>query len=256
MGWEYLWILLIVSAVLCAVGFYKYVYFLSIGYGFAVAGIGAALMILFGGQMRAVGFAQCILFILYGARLSGFLLAREIRSAGYRKTLTEATAQEKGMPFFVKAVIWVFVSILYVAQTSPVFFRQYNGAQDAILPWIGAAICACAIAVEAAADAQKSAQKAKNPNMELLFEDAVDKLDLLLLGQLRRIFGFLDSSFTGRVLVGSLRVAHRGGRYAQRSAALENRLCILCHYAISSFSIKRGGVWEDGSHCEEWELRP
>ena len=50
MGWEYLWILLIVSAVLCAVGFHKYVYFLSIGYGFAVAGIGAALMILFGGQ--------------------------------------------------------------------------------------------------------------------------------------------------------------------------------------------------------------
>ena len=165
MGWEYLWILLIVSAVLCAVGFYKYVYFLSIGYGFAVAGIGAALMILFGGQMRAVGFAQCILFILYGARLSGFLLAREIKSAGYRKTMNEATAGGKNMPVFVKAAIWIFVSVLYVAQTSPVFFRQYNGAQDAVLPWVGAAICACAIAVEAAADAQKSAQKAKNPSM-------------------------------------------------------------------------------------------
>ena len=37
MGWEYLWILAVVSAVLCAVGFYKFVYFLSIGYGFAIA---------------------------------------------------------------------------------------------------------------------------------------------------------------------------------------------------------------------------
>jgi steroid 5-alpha reductase family enzyme len=165
MGWQYLWILLIVSAVLCAVGFYKYVYFLSIGYGFAVAGIGAALMILFGAQMQPVHFVQCILFILYGARLSGFLLAREIKSAGYRKTMNEATAGGKNMPVFVKAAIWIFVSILYVAQTSPVFYRQYNGAQDAVLPWIGILICVCAIAVESAADAQKSAQKAKNPKM-------------------------------------------------------------------------------------------
>ena len=37
MEWGLLGILLAVSAVLCAVGFYKFVYFLSIGYGFAVA---------------------------------------------------------------------------------------------------------------------------------------------------------------------------------------------------------------------------
>ena len=38
MPWNLLGILLAVCAVLCAVGFYKFVYFLSIGYGFAVAG--------------------------------------------------------------------------------------------------------------------------------------------------------------------------------------------------------------------------
>lgn len=37
MPWSLLGILLIVCAVMCAVGFYKFVYFLSIGYGFAVA---------------------------------------------------------------------------------------------------------------------------------------------------------------------------------------------------------------------------
>lgn len=47
MGWEYLWILAVVSAALCAVGFYKFVYFLSIGYGFAIAGLGVAILILF-----------------------------------------------------------------------------------------------------------------------------------------------------------------------------------------------------------------
>ena len=46
MGWEFLWIILIVCAVLCAVGFYKFVYFLSIGYGFAVAGGGIAVLVM------------------------------------------------------------------------------------------------------------------------------------------------------------------------------------------------------------------
>lgn len=165
MGWEYLWILAVVAAVLSAVGFYKFVYFLSIGYGFAVAGIGAALMIMFGSQMQLVHYLQCILFILYGARLSGFLLYREIKNAAYRKTLAEATTSEKTMPIFVKAFIWLWVSVLYVAQTCPVFYRQYNGATDTLLPWIDVAISAVALIIETLADSQKSAQKAKNPDM-------------------------------------------------------------------------------------------
>ena len=54
MGWEYLWILAVVSAALCAVGFYKFVYFLSIGYGFAIAGLGVAILILFRQQAAFV----------------------------------------------------------------------------------------------------------------------------------------------------------------------------------------------------------
>ena len=47
MPWTLLGILLAVCAVLCAVGFYKFVYFLSIGYGFAVAGGGLAIFIMY-----------------------------------------------------------------------------------------------------------------------------------------------------------------------------------------------------------------
>ncbi len=165
MGWQYLWILAAAAAVLCAVGFYKFVYFLSIGYGFAVAGIGAVMMILFAPTMQPVSFIQCALFILYGARLSGFLLVREIKNAAYRKTLTEATTSEKPMPVFVKAAIWISVSALYVAQTSPVFYRVYNGASDVVLPYIGAAISFVALLIETLADKQKSDQKTQNPDM-------------------------------------------------------------------------------------------
>ena len=47
MPWSLLGILLAVCAVACAVGFYKFVYFLSIGYGFAVAGGGIAILIMY-----------------------------------------------------------------------------------------------------------------------------------------------------------------------------------------------------------------
>jgi steroid 5-alpha reductase family enzyme len=165
MGWNDLGLLYVVAAVLCMVGFYKYVYFLSIGYGFAVAGIGIALLVMFPAAAGPLHLVQCLLFAVYGARLSGFLLVREIKNAAYRKTLKAVTKDEKTMPVFVKAAIWICVSALYVAQTSPVFYRLYNQAADSALPWIGCLISASGILLEALADKQKSAQKAKNPDM-------------------------------------------------------------------------------------------
>ena len=94
-----------------------------------------------------------------------FLLYREIKNAAYRKTLAEATTAEKGMPVFVKACIWIFVTVLYVAQVSPVFYRQYNGVGDTLLPWIGVIISIAALIIESLADKQKSQQKAKRPDM-------------------------------------------------------------------------------------------
>ena len=74
MPWNLLGILFIVCAVLCAVGFYKFVYFLSIGYGFAIAGGGITILILYLITPTATPLVlivlQTILFVLYGARLS------------------------------------------------------------------------------------------------------------------------------------------------------------------------------------------
>ena len=117
----YFWllILLIVCAILCAVGFYKFVYFLSIGYGFAVAGGGIAIFIislangwLNSTPMLIFAIAQMLLFVAYGARLSGFLLYRELKSAQYRKTLKEVTNDEKKMPIFVLIVVLCWVQVV------------------------------------------------------------------------------------------------------------------------------------------------
>ena len=169
MPWSLLGILLAVCAALCAVGFYKFVYFLSIGYGFAVAGGGIAVLImaLVNGTEAPIWvlLIQAALFLAYGIRLSGFLLVREIKNAAYRKTLKEATGDEKKMPFFVLFTIWVCVAVLYTAQVSPMLFRYSNGATDIIVPIVGFAISILGLVLETVADNQKSAQKKERPEM-------------------------------------------------------------------------------------------
>lgn len=173
MPWGLLGILFCVCAVMCAVGFYKFVYFLSIGYGFAVAGGGIAVFIMYLVNPTEtplfIVLLQLVLFIAYGARLSGFLLARELKNASYRKTdVAKSTLDkksEKKMPVFVLITIWLAVSVLYVAQVSPMLFRIVNNSTDTVLPLIGMAVSVFGIILESVADSQKSAQKKVRPDM-------------------------------------------------------------------------------------------
>ena len=166
-NWSHLGIFFGLSLLVCLCGFKKYVYFMSIGYGFSVAVIGAAMAVL--GLMGSYGpltlahYVQFALFIIYGFRLSGFLLIREIKNAAYRKTLAEATGSE--VPVFVKFFMWLTMGVLYVSQTSGVAFRLFNEAGSSAIQWVGIAISAFGIGLEAIADKQKSAQKAKRPDM-------------------------------------------------------------------------------------------
>lgn len=170
MGWAYLAIIFGVCALCCAVGFKKFVWFLSIGYGFAIAGGAITILILalvngWTGNVLWLLILQTLLFIAYGARLSGFLLYRELNNKAYRKTLNEDAGGDKKMPIFVLAVIWLVVAVLYTAQVSPVFYRYFNGRTDIVVPIVGMVISVCGILLETLADKQKSAQKKENPNM-------------------------------------------------------------------------------------------
>ncbi|MBQ4042673.1 MAG: DUF1295 domain-containing protein, partial [Clostridia bacterium] len=173
MPWSLLSILLIVCAAACAVGFYKFVYFLSIGYGFAVAFGGVAVLIMYLINPTAtplwIVLVQTALFIAYGVRLSGFLLVREFKNATFKKTDvakdTLAKNGEKKMPVFVLAAIWITVSVLYVAQVSPMLFRYDNAMTDTVVPLVGFAISVFGLILESIADKQKSAQKKERPDM-------------------------------------------------------------------------------------------
>ena len=158
---------------MCAVGFYKFVYFLSIGYGFAIAGGGIAVLIMYLVNPTAtplwIVLVETALFIAYGVRLSGFLLVRELKNVSFRKTDvakdTLAKNNEKKMPIFVLATIWIVVAILYTTQVSPMLFRVVNESTDVVVPVIGFAISIFGLVLETVADNQKSAQKKERPDM-------------------------------------------------------------------------------------------
>ena len=58
-------VMFVVALVFSSIGFKKYVWFISIGYGFAVAAIGAALLVAGCGQLSAGMVCACVLFIVY-----------------------------------------------------------------------------------------------------------------------------------------------------------------------------------------------
>ena len=173
MEWSLLGILYAVCAVMCAVGFYKFVYFLSIGYGFAVAGGGITALIIYFVDPSAtptwIVLVQAALFVAYGARLSGFLLVRELKSVSFRKTDVAKDTLEKNdgkkMPVFVMFFIWIIVAALYVAQVSPMLFRFRNASEDFVVPVVGFAVSVIGLVIETIADRQKSAQKKVRPDM-------------------------------------------------------------------------------------------
>lgn len=162
-----IWILLAVSALCCAVGFYKYVYFISIGYGFTIAGCGIAMLIMFsrsGGSSMTWGMlAACILFIVYGCRLSGYLLYREFKQKSYTEHMKGEIKSGDSMGAGVKAALWISCAVLYVLMVSPVFYRLTNGDGTDALTVIGLLFMAGGIVMETSSDVSKSLQKRKKP---------------------------------------------------------------------------------------------
>ena len=80
----HLLIVFLTALIIASVGFIMYVYFFSVGYGFSIAGIGIVLLIMLRANITPATLIMCLLFIIYGARLGGYLLYRELKSTAGR----------------------------------------------------------------------------------------------------------------------------------------------------------------------------
>ena len=155
------WLLFAAAMVISSIGFKKYVWFISLGYGFSIASEGLLMAILYGKTLTPGTLVCCLLFIIYGLRLGGYLAFRELKSASYNKNMTGEIKTD--VPFGVKIAIWVTCAVLYVLQVLPVFYRLHNGSGTTVWTWIGAAVMLFGIVFESAADIQKNAAKKVNP---------------------------------------------------------------------------------------------
>ena len=135
MNWVLIGILFVVALACCSMGFKRFVWFMSIGYGFAVAGIAVACVVWGAGA---------------GALTPGIV-------AGLAVCLAP--------PVFVKALAWLFMGALYVCETAGLHLRLANGTPDDVVLWVGVVVMAAGAVIEAVADQQKSAQKAERPDM-------------------------------------------------------------------------------------------
>lgn len=98
-----IWVVLGVCAVLSAVGFYKFVYFLSVGYGFAVCGSGAAILIMYWGTLTPWTMALCLLFMAYGIRLGASCCGGRSKSPPTARPWMRPPAAASPCPFLSKS---------------------------------------------------------------------------------------------------------------------------------------------------------
>ncbi len=155
-------ILLLLALIASSCGFKKYVYFISIGYGAAVALIGAGLLVMFRDGLTIGTILQPALFIAYGCRLAGYLTFREVKT-NYNRRMKGEIKSGKDISLGGKLGIWISAACLYVLETSPVLYRLMNGSGTDVLCIVGFCISLAGLVLETTADLQKNAAKKVNP---------------------------------------------------------------------------------------------
>ncbi len=160
---EILYIFIAIMAI-CIMGFKKYIWFISIGYGASISITGIMLLLLFSDNITTSLIIASTILILYGIRLSGYLIYREIKTS-YNKKMKGEVSDGSHMPFFAKVMLWITCSLLYITMTSPVIYRFLNNNYEMDNVFVaGMTITVIGILFEAISDLQKNAAKKKNPN--------------------------------------------------------------------------------------------
>jgi len=139
MVWDYFTILLVISLVLCAVGFYKSEYFHTLGYGFAISGIGVAWLML--NIMHAFdatwpNYVMIAFVIIYGIRLAVVKMIKEIANENKEK-------EKKNISILTKIIWWLVAGVGCTALTAPLLFTVEGeyGYYPGGCMWFGMLIC-------------------------------------------------------------------------------------------------------------------
>jgi steroid 5-alpha reductase family enzyme len=161
-------LLLLMALVISSIGFYRVVYFISIGYAFSIVAMAITTPLRHFENLTWASALQNIFLVLWGLRLGIYLVQREFR-ASYRKELTNVHQRSAGMTWGRKALIWVSVSLLYVLMFSPSLFSLITLSVTSswmfyLVQIAGLLLMGGGLVLEAVSDKQKSDFKAQFPN--------------------------------------------------------------------------------------------
>ena len=82
-----IWLLFAAAFVISSIGFKNYVWFISLGYGFSIAGEEPLMLILFRNSLTPGTALCCAALVLYGCCLGGYLAYWELKSTSYSKNM-------------------------------------------------------------------------------------------------------------------------------------------------------------------------
>lgn len=160
-------ILALLTLLIDSVGWKRFIWFISIGYGYSIAAIAIALVIMHFSAITWTTAVLCGLMAFYGCRLATYLLIRELKSTNYKQTVDLDAKNNSDYPKGVLFAIWISCVILYLCQMFPLIVRIQNAADGLIdtqiTAYIGIAVTVFGIWMEMWADKQKNDAKKINP---------------------------------------------------------------------------------------------
>ena len=157
--------IIVAIASVCLIGFKRYIWFISIGYGLSIATIGIMLLNLFYNILNPIYVITCMILICYGLRLASFLALREFKNKTYIKKMKNEIINRTKINITKKIIIWVSCVLLYFMMCSPIIYRFINNTGIDTCIIIGTIIAAAGVIIETVADIQKTNQKKTNPNI-------------------------------------------------------------------------------------------
>ena len=150
-----------------SVGFYLFLYFISVGYALGIC-LPVTVTMLSYLRYRDVSTAALLhssLVILWSLRLATFLLWREYKNWPALHAKIVRVNEERTFAWHQKLACWLVYSFLYVCLLTPCWFRlEESTSGNGLSPGtrLGISLQACGLFVEALADYQKSTFKARN----------------------------------------------------------------------------------------------
>jgi len=153
--------LLAISGLVSLLGFIRYSWFFSLGYGISMAAMAAFCMVQHAtsGTLPTIALVHAGLVLAWGVRLASFLAQREfVLWPDAKKRNLEMT---KKTPLPAKLSTWIGVSIFDALLFSPVLFGIKTPPRIPVVAYVGIAAQCIGLAIEAIADQQKSRHRQK-----------------------------------------------------------------------------------------------